>query len=135
MAEFINQITGYEKGYVQSVCSSDEAGAIYLAAQTVNDLLNKWNTNVAFFSLSSRSEALQELVKADSSFARLFTVNQKNHNLQVIIRKAKGMVNRKSVRAIVIEGLSELDATGKRWLEQLAKSTQTSIIVISYEQE
>ena len=135
MAEIIYQIPGFEKGYVQSVCSSDEAGAIYLAAQTVNDLLNKWNTNAAFFSLSSHSEALQELVKADSCFARLFTVNQKNHNLQVIIRKAKGMVNRKSVRAIVIEGLSELDATGKRWLEQLAKSTQTSIIVISYEQE
>ena len=135
MAEIIFQIPGFEKGYVQSVCSSDEAGAIYLAAQTVNDLLNKWNTNVAFFSLSSRCEALQELVKADSCFAHLFTVNQKNHSLQVIIRKAKGMVNRKSVRAIVIEGLSELDATCKRWLEQLAKSTQTSIIVISYEQK
>ena len=130
MAEIIYQIPGFEKGSVHSVCASDKVAAIHLCSQIVSDILNKWNTNVAFFSLSSRCEALQELVKADSCFARLFSVNQKNHNLQVIIRKATGMVNRKSVRAIVIEGLSELNAAGKRRLEQLAKSTQTSIIVI-----
>ena len=130
MAEIINQIPGFENGSVQRVSATDEVGALFLAAQMASDVLNKWNTNIAFFSLSSRSKGLKALVDNKSTVARLYTVNQKNHDLNVILRKAKGMVNRKFVRAIVIEGLPELDAIGKRRLEQLAKSTNASIVVV-----
>ena len=40
--------------------------------------------------------------------------------LNVILRKAQG----------IIEGLPTLATVGKRWLEQLAKSTNTSIVVV-----
>ena len=67
--------------------------------------------------------------------SQLYTVNQKNQNLQVILRKIKGMINRKFVRVIFIEGLPEQDAVGKRWLEQLAKSTNTAFVVIEIHDE
>ena len=135
MAEIINQIPGYENGSVQYVSATDEVGALFLSAQMVSDILNKWNTNVAFFSLTGRCVALQSLVKNESPIAKIYAVNQKNPNLQVILRKVRGMVNRKFVRAIVIEGLPEQDAGGKRWLEQLAKSTNTSIVVVEVHEE
>ena len=130
MAEIINQIPGFENGIVHHVSAADEVDALFLSAQIISDLLNKWNTSVAFFSLDDHSEGLKRLVENNSTVARLCTVNQKNHSLQVILRKAKGMVNRKFVRAIIIEGLTELDAVGKRWLEQQAQSTHTSIVVV-----
>jgi hypothetical protein len=135
MAEIINQIPGFEKGVVQYVSATDEVSALFLAAQMVSDLLNKWNTNVAVFSLTGRCDALQGLIKNESSVAKIYSVNQKNPNLQVVLRKAQGMVNRKFVRAIVLEGLPEPDAVGQRWLEQLAQSTNTSIVVVEVHDE
>jgi len=130
MAEIINHIPGFENGSVQYVSAADEVGALFLAAPLVSDILNKWNTNVAFISLTSRCDAIQGLVKNESPVAKLFTVNQKNPNLQVILRKAEGMAHRKFVRVIFIEGLPEQDAIGKRRLDQLAQSTRTSIVVV-----
>ena len=135
MAEIINQIPGYENDFVQYVGAADKVGALFLSARMVSDILNKWNTNVVFFSLTGRCDALQGLVKNESPIAKIYAVNQKNPNLQVILRKAKGMVNRKFVRVIFIEGLPEQDAIGKRWLEQLAKSTHTSIVVVEVHEE
>jgi hypothetical protein len=109
--------------------------AIFLAAQIVSDLLNKWNSNVAFFSYTGRCQTLIDLVKNESKVARLHTVNQKNKQLQVLVGKAQGMTNRKSVRQFVIEGMPELDAAAKRRLEQLAKANHTSITVIKIHEE
>lgn len=131
MAEQIfNEIPGYENGLVHYVSTPHEESAIFLAAQIVSDLLNKWNTNVAFFSYTGRCQTLVNFVENKSTVARLHTVNQKNKLLQVLISKAQGMTNRKSVRQFVIEGLPELDSAAKRRLEQLAKSSHASITVI-----
>ena len=56
-------------------------------------------------SLTGRSEALKALVKNESRAARLYTVDQKNPDPDVILRKARGMVNRRFVRAVVLEGV------------------------------
>lgn len=128
--EVINQIPGFENGIVHYVSAADEVSALFLSAQMVSDLLNKWNTNVAFFSLTGRSEGLLQLVTNESKVARLYTVNQKNPNIPLIARKAQGMAHRKSVHKVIIEGLPEPDAAGKRQLELLAKSN-ISVAVIT----
>ena len=138
MAEkfILNQIPGFEIGAVEHIRTTDEVQALFLAAQEISELLNQWNTNVGFFSLSSRSEGLKALVDNKSSVARLYTVNQKNNDLNVILRKAQGMVNRKFVRAIVIEGLpGELDAMVQRRLEDWAKSNRCTIVLSSTVEE
>lgn len=132
MAEIINQIPGYENGTVRYLEGVEEENALLLIARMATEVLNEYNTNVAVFSLTGRSAALQELVKNESAVARFYSVDQKNCDLQVILRKAQGMVNRKFVRVIFIEGLSGLKAAGRRWLAQLAQSTNTSIVVHLY---
>ena len=130
MTEIINQIPGFENGRVHCVCAADAEGALFLSAQMVSDLLKKWNTNVAFFSLTGRADALEGMVQNESKVARLYTVNQKNPELRVIIAKAQGMVNRKLVRAVVIEGIQNPEQVPSRGLEQFALSTKTTVILV-----
>lgn len=129
--EIINQIPGYEKGKVQYVGATDEVSALFLSAQMVSDLLNRWNTTTAFFSATGRSAALLELVKNSSATARLIAADQKNGKLGAILRKAVGMANRRSVRAIVIEGVPEPDPVSRRTLEMAAKSSGLSVIMVT----
>ena len=126
----INQIPSYEKGKVQYVSATDEVSALFLSAQIVSDLLNKWSTSVAFFSLSCRGEALRGMVKNGSATAKLYTVDQKNPDPQVILRKARGMVNRKFVRAIVIEGVPINPETVTRWSKLFEGWKDTTMVVI-----
>lgn len=133
--EIIIQIPGYDNGTVWYLEGIDEINALFQIGQMATEILNKYNTNVAVISATCRSAAIQNLIKNESGVAKLYTVNQKNQNLQVILRKIKGMINRKFVRVIFIEGLPEQDAVGKRWLEQLAKSTNTSFVVIEIHEE
>ncbi len=135
MADYLEQIPGFENGTVQCVCAADKESALYLAAQMVSDLLNKWYTNVAFISLIGHCEALQALVKNTSGFTRLHTVNQKNPDLLVILNKARGMVNRKFVRAVIIEGLPEPDQEGWRLLKERAKECDIPIILLNAQSE
>ena len=130
MAEILSQIPGFEKGHFHSIGATDEADALFLAARMATELLNKWNCNVAFFSYTDRCEGLLNLVKNESTVARLHTVSQKNQALQVLLRKAGGIAHRRSVHHFIIEGLPPQDAIGKRWLEQFAKTTNASVTVI-----
>ena len=130
MAEIINQIPGFENGRVHCVYAEDAEGTLFLSAQMVSDLLNKWNTNVAFFSLTGRADALEGMVQNESRVTRLYTVNQKNQELRVIINKAQGMVNRKFVRAVIIEGFLNLDQVPRRRLEQFAFSAKVTVILV-----
>ena len=132
----LNQIPGFEIGAVEHIRTADEIQTLFLAAQEVSELLNQWNTNVAAFSLSGRSEGLKLLVENKSAVARLFTVNQKNPDLNVILRKAQGMVNRKFVRAVVIEGLpGKLAPQDQRHLEAWAKANKCTIVLASAVEE
>ena len=130
MEVIINQIPGFENDRVHCVCAEDAKGALFLSAQMVSDLLNKWNTNVAFFSLTGRADALEGMVQNESRVTRLYTVNQKNPELRVIINKAQGMVNRKFIRAVIIEGFPNLDQVPRRGLEQFALSSKVPVILV-----
>jgi hypothetical protein len=85
---------------------------------------------VAFFSLSCRGEALRGMVKNSSATAKLYTVDQKNPDPQVILRKAHGMVNRKFVRAIVIEGVPINPEAVTKWSELFKSWKDTTMVVI-----
>ena len=126
----IYEIPGFENGCVQRFGCDTEDRSLTVAAKLVSELLNKWNTNVAFFSLTGHGERMADLVKNESSFARLYTVDQKNRDIRVIIRKAKGLVNRKFVRAVIIEGMPFKEEMPWRWLEQVAVSKNISITFV-----
>ena len=130
MAEIFLENPDYQNGWISFIGYDDVDAVLPRAAELVSEFLNKWNTNVAFISLTGRSEALKALVKNESKVARLYTVDQKNPDPNVILRKARGMVNRRFVRAIVLEGVPFNPECIDDWRGRFRHWTRTHQVVI-----
>ena len=130
MAEIFIDNPDYENGHMQFFGFDEPEKVLPRAAEVVSELLNKWNTNVVYISLTSRSEALKALVKDESTVARLYTIDQKNPDPHVILRKARGMVNRRFVRAIVLEGIAINPQTIEEWQEHFKHWSRTHEIIL-----
>ena len=130
MAEIFLENPDYPNGWISFFGYDDADSVLPRAAQIVSDFLNKWNTNVVFISLTGRSEDLKALVKNESRVARLFTVDQKNPDPSVILRKARGMVNRRFVRTIVLEGVSINPEIIDEWRERFRQWTRSHQVII-----
>ncbi len=130
MAEIYLENPDYQNGWISFIGYDDLDAVLSRAAEIVSEFLNKWNTNVVFISLTGRSEALKALVKNESKVARLYTVDQKNPDPNVILRKARGMVNRHFVRAIVLEGVPFNPESIDDWRGRFRHWTRTHQVVI-----
>ena len=130
MAEIYLENPDYQNGWIRFIEYDDLDADLSRAAEIVSEFLNKWNTNVVFISLTGRSEALKALVKNESKVARLYTVDQKNPDPNVILRKARGMVNRRFVRAVVLEGVPINPEGIDEWRGRFRNWTRTHQVVI-----
>ena len=108
MAEFINQIPGYEKGRVQRINATDEVSESFIVAQMAADLRKKWNTSVLCISLDGHKEAIESLIPQEKAVGNVYVLNQKNPEFEVVLRKAEGIINRRFVRALIISGAERL---------------------------
>ena len=130
MAEIFLENPDYQNGWISFFGYDDADAVLPRAAEIVSEFLNKWNTNVVFISLTGRGEALKALVKNESKVARLYTVDQKNPDPDVILRKALGMVNRRFVRAVVLEGIPLSPKTVEEWGKRFKRWTRTHQVII-----
>ena len=78
MAEFINQIPGYEKGRVQRITATDEVSESFIVAQMASDLRKKWNTSVLCISLDGHKEAIESLIPQEKAVGTVYVLDQKN---------------------------------------------------------
>lgn len=108
MAEIINQIPGYEKGRVQRINATDEVSESFIVAQMAADLRKKWNTSVFCISLDGHKEAIESLIPQENAVGRVYVLDQKNPEFEVVLRKATGIINRRFVRALIISGAERL---------------------------
>lgn len=130
MAEINLENPDYPSGHMTFISFDEVDRVLPRAAEIVSELLNKWNTNVVFISLTGRSEALRALVKNESEIARLYTIDQKNPDPDVILRKARGLVNRHFVRAIVLEGIPISPQRADEWHDRFKHWSRTHEIFI-----
>ena len=91
MAEIINQIPGYEKGRVQRIKATDEVSESFIVAQMADDLRKKWNTSVLCISLDGHKEAIESLIPQEKAVGSVYVLNQKNPEIEVVLRKATGI--------------------------------------------
>ena len=130
MAEILLDNPDYESGHMHFYGFLSDDDVLTHSAEIVMEFLNKWNTSVAFISLSCRSEQLKALVKNESATARLYTIDQRNPDPNVILRKAQGMVNRKFVRAIVVEGVPMNPQAAEQWYARFKYWRTTHEVII-----
>ena len=121
---------GGKRGRMHFIGTENEDSVLTRSSEIVSEFLNKWNTNVVFISLTCRSESLKALVKNESAVARLYTIDQKNHDPNVILRKARGMVNRRFVRAIVVEGININPLSIQEWIDRFNYWRTTHEVII-----
>ena len=125
MAEIINQIPGYEKGRVQRINATDEVSESFIVAQMAADLRKKWNTSVLCISLDGHKEAIESLIPQENAVGRVYVLDQKNPEFEVVLRKAEGIINRRFVRALIISGAERLTTRtfkekpekGREWID------------------
>ena len=110
MAEIINQIPGYERGRLQRITATDEVSESFIVAQMAADLRKKWNTSVLCISLDGHKEAIESLIPQENAVGRVYVLDQKNPEFEVVYRKATGIINRRFVRALIISGAERLTA-------------------------
>lgn len=109
MAEIINQIPGYEKGRVQRIIANDKVCESIIVAKMAYYLCKKWNTSVLCISLDGHKEVIEALIPQEKAFGKVYVLNQKNSELEVVLRKAMGIINRRFVRALFISGADRLN--------------------------
>ena len=125
MAEFINQIPGYEKGRVQRINATDEVSESFIVAQMAADLRKKWNTSVLCISLDGHKESIESLIPMEKAVGNVYVLDQKNHDFEVVLRKATGIINRRFVRALIVSGAERLTTKtykdkpekGREWID------------------
>ena len=147
MAEIINQIPGYEKGRVQHINATDEVSESFIVAQMADDLRKKWNTSVLCISLDGHKEAIESLIPQENAVGRVYVLDQKNPEFDVVYRKATGIINRRFVRALIISGAKRLTAKffkdrpekGREWissrLEGLSGGMGIPVILVGVHEE
>jgi len=146
MAEIINQIPGYEKGRLQRISATDEVSESFIVAQMADDLRKKWNTSVLCISLDGHKEAIESLIPQEKAVGKVYVLNQKNPEFEVVYRKATGIINRRFVRALIISGADRLFAKnfkdrpekGQEWiasrLEGLSGGIGIPVILVETDQ-
>ncbi len=147
MAEFINQIPGYEKGRVQRINATDEVSESFIVAQMAEDLRKKWNTSVLCISLDGHKEAIETLIPQEMAVGSVYVLDQKNPEFDVVLRKATGIINRRFVRALIISGAERLTAKffkdrpdkGQEWithnLEGLSRDIDIPFILVEVNED
>ncbi len=125
MAEFINQIPGYDKGRVHRINASDHVSESFIVAQMAAHLRKKWNTSVLCISLDGHKEAIETLIPQEKAVGNVYVLDQKNPEFEVVLRKAEGIINRRFVRALIISGAERLTTRafkekpekGREWID------------------
>lgn len=147
MAEIINQIPGYEKGRVQRINATDEVSESFIVAQMAADLRKKWNTSVLCISLDGHKEAIESLIPQENAVGRVYVLDQKNPEFEVVLRKATGIINRLFVRALIISGAERLTTRtfkekpekGREWIDHRLNGSSggigLSIILVEVHEE
>lgn len=147
MAEFINQIPGYEKGRVQRITATDEVSESFIVAQMADDLRKKWNTSILCISLDGHKAAIESLIPEEKAVGRVYVLDQKNPTFEVVLRKAEGIINRRFVRALIISGAEKLTTKtckdspeqGLEWINHrmdgLARGIGIPVILVEVHEE
>lgn len=131
MDDILTQNPCYENG-VEALWTITEKNVLYNTARMANDLLNEWNTNVAFLTLADNTTSMRRRIRNRSTMAKFYAVKLENPNLQSIIQKVEELANTKFVRAFFIYGLTpQVFEEDREYLDRIAKSLRSYMMLVN----
>ena len=110
---------------MQRINATDEVSESFIVAQMAADLRKKWNTSVLCISLDGHKEVIESLIPQENAVGRVYVLDQKNPEFEVVLRKATGIINRRFIRALIISGAERLSTKaykdkpekGREWID------------------
>ena len=103
-------IPGFERGKLHCIDCSDELTKVFLAERLIAELRSKYCTSVAYFSTHDTAESIENLQSDHSGLVgTLYAENLENNDCDALYEKAAEMIDRKFVRAIIIDSIEGID--------------------------
>ena len=111
--EILSDIPGFERGMLYCINGSKDIPRVFFAAKLIAELRSKYCISVAYFSTRGTSKRIENLQSDyDGLIGALYTEDLNDGDFYELCVKAEEMVEKKSVRLIVIDGIEGLDVKG-----------------------
>ena len=108
--EMKTDIPGFERGKLYCVDCSYELTKVFFAERLIAELRSKYCTSVAYFSTHGTAESVENLQSDRSGLVgALYAENLENNDCDALYKKAAEMIDKKFVRAIIIDSIEGLD--------------------------
>ncbi len=131
MDDILTQNPCYESG-VEALWTTTENNVLYNTARMANELLNEWNTNVAFLTLADNATSMRRRIRNRSTMAKFHAVKLENPDLQSIIHEVEELANSKFVRAFFIYGITpQVFEEEREYLDRIAKSLRSYMMLVN----
>lgn len=110
MIKILTDIPGFEKGKLHCIDSSDNLAKVFLAASLIAELRRDYCTSVAYFSTRGTAKKIEELQEDHKDLVgALYAIDLTDNDLNGLCKAATELIEKKFVRAIVIDCLEGLD--------------------------
>jgi len=110
MMKILKDIPGFERRKLHCIDCDEEVNKIILAGKLISELRSKYGTSVAYFSsrgYANEVEKYQEF--CPQAVGRLYACDLKDHDVMHLCDSIEEMVDKKFVRAVIIDCLEDLD--------------------------
>lgn len=106
----LTDIPGFERGKLHCIDSSDELAKILFAAKLIAELRSRYCTSVAYFSTHGTAGNVEDIQSDYTGLAgALYAENLESNDCDDLYCKAVEMIDRKFVRAIIVDCIEGLD--------------------------
>ena len=100
----------FERGKLYCVDCNYEFTKVLFAGRLIAELRSKYCTSVAYFSTHGTAESVEDLQSDHSGLVgTLYAENLENNDCDALYKKAAEMIDKKFVRAIIIDCIEGLD--------------------------
>ena len=106
----LTDIPGFKRGELHCIDSSDELAKILLAAKLIAELRSRYCTSVAYFSTHGTAGNVEGIQSDYTGLTGvLYAENLESNDCDDLYCKAVEMIDRKFVRAIIVDCIEGLD--------------------------
>ena len=100
----------FERGKLYCVDCNYEFTKVLFAGRLIAELRSKYCTSVAYFSTHGTAESVENLQSGHNGLVgTLYAENLENNDCDALYEKAAEMIDRKFVRAIIIDSIEGID--------------------------
>ena len=106
----LTDIPGFERRKLHCIDSNEDFSKVFIAGRIIGELRGKYATSVAYFSTRDTAMDIERLQESYSDLiGNLYAIDLEDRDVHKLCDMAAGMIEKKFVRAIIIDCLEGLE--------------------------